>query len=50
DEEEEIKLVMIFARKVPINLLHVRHSYVDVDGEDWKFETFCALYEIMLGQ
>ncbi|KAF9080478.1 Eukaryotic initiation factor 4A-II, partial [Mortierella sp. AD031] len=49
NNEGKERVVKIFVRKVPINLLHARHFYLDVDREDWKFETICDLYEIMIG-
>ncbi|KAF9272337.1 translation initiation factor eIF4A, partial [Linnemannia elongata] len=50
NDDEAARVVKIFVRKVPINLLHVRHFYLDVDREDWKFETICDLYDILVGQ
>ncbi|KAK3809644.1 MAG: P-loop containing nucleoside triphosphate hydrolase protein [Linnemannia elongata] len=48
ETDEEARVVKIFVRKAPINLLHVRHFYLDVDREDWKLETLCDLYDTLV--
>ncbi|KAG0294355.1 Eukaryotic initiation factor 4A-III [Linnemannia gamsii] len=44
-KQQTDEVVKIFVRKVPIHFLHVRHYYLAVDREEWKFETLCDLYE-----
>ncbi|KAG0278538.1 translation initiation factor eIF4A [Linnemannia exigua] len=47
-EQHGGETVRIFVRKSHLSLERVPHYYVDVSREEWKFETLCDLYELLM--